>query len=101
MVKHIQKNQRLLLTDCLSVFDHFVRLRLQGLKKVAVRENFYCFLFDAVLSKNIYKKFQLVPRYISKKSPNQMKNWLKNTKECYRISVSFPGAIVQKITLAL
>ena len=73
MVKHIQKNQRLLLTDCLSVFDHFVRLRLQGLKKVAVRENFFFFFFDAVLSKKYLQKASIRPKiYFKKKSkPNQ------------------------------
>ena len=31
MVKHIQTLRRLLLTNCLSVFDHFVGLVLKGL----------------------------------------------------------------------
>ena len=31
MVKHTQKNCWLLPTNCLSVFDHFVRLALKGL----------------------------------------------------------------------
>ena len=73
------------------MFDHFVRLRLQGLKKVAVRANFYCFcFFDAVLSKNIYKKFQLVPRYISKKSPNQMKIDLRTPRDAIESQIVFP-----------
>ena len=31
MIKHTQKIRRLLPTNCLSVFDHFVRLALKGL----------------------------------------------------------------------
>ena len=31
MIKHTQTNRRPLLTDCLSVFDHFVRLAIKGL----------------------------------------------------------------------
>ena len=31
MVKHTQTIRRLLLTNCLSVFDHFVELALKGL----------------------------------------------------------------------
>ena len=31
MVKHTQKNRRLLLTNCLSVFDYLVGLALEGL----------------------------------------------------------------------
>ena len=37
MVKHTQTIRRLLLTNCLSVFDHFVRLALKGLKYVALQ----------------------------------------------------------------
>ena len=33
MVKHTQTIRRLLPTNCLSVFDHFVGLVLKGLKK--------------------------------------------------------------------
>ena len=32
MVKHIQTNRRLLPTNCLSVFNHFVGLMVIGLK---------------------------------------------------------------------
>ena len=32
MVKHTQPIRRLLPTNCLSVFDHFVALALKGLK---------------------------------------------------------------------
>ena len=40
MVKHIQTNPRLLLTNCLSVFDHFVDLALKGPKdKLYVSKN--------------------------------------------------------------
>ena len=34
MVKHTQKIRRQKLTNYLSVFDHFVRLRLNGSKKI-------------------------------------------------------------------
>ena len=33
MIEHTQTVRRLLLTNCLSVFDHFVRLTLKGLFK--------------------------------------------------------------------
>ena len=32
MVKHTQASRRLLATDCLHVFDHFVGLALKGIK---------------------------------------------------------------------
>ena len=34
MVKHTQRIRRLLLTNCLNVFDHFVGLALNGLTNV-------------------------------------------------------------------
>ena len=36
MVKHTQTIRRLLATNCLSVFDHFVWLALKGLKSTNV-----------------------------------------------------------------
>ena len=35
MVKHTQTIRRLLLTNCLSVFDHFIGLALKGLRDIA------------------------------------------------------------------
>ena len=35
MIKHTQTIRRLLPTNCLSVFDHFVGLGLKGLRKLA------------------------------------------------------------------
>ena len=39
MVEHTQTIRRLLQTNCLSVFDHFVGLALKGLIKIFL--NFY------------------------------------------------------------
>ena len=39
MVKHIQTIRRLLATNCLSVFDHSVRLVLKGLRNSFVNKN--------------------------------------------------------------
>ena len=36
MVKHTQTIRRLLPTNCLSVFDHFVGLALKGLKELYI-----------------------------------------------------------------
>ena len=38
MVKHTQTIRRLLLTNCLSVFEHFERLALKGLRKLGQSE---------------------------------------------------------------
>ena len=38
MVKHTQTIRRLLLTNCLSVFDHFVVLTLKGLNCLSSTE---------------------------------------------------------------
>ena len=37
MVKHTQTIRRLLPKDCLSVFDHFVKLALKGLNSLNIR----------------------------------------------------------------
>ena len=42
MVKHTQTICRLLPTKCLSVFDHFVGLLLEGLKHVSISKIFKC-----------------------------------------------------------
>ena len=39
MVKHTQTIRRLLLTNCLSVFDHFMRLALKGLRLIDYEVN--------------------------------------------------------------
>ena len=39
MVKHTQKLFRLLPTNCLSLFDHFVGLPLKGFRELCVRKN--------------------------------------------------------------
>ena len=41
MVKHTQTIHRLLLTNCLSVFDHFVGLVLKGLGKLSLKQKTY------------------------------------------------------------
>ena len=38
MVKHTQTIRRLLLTNCLSVFEHFQRLALKGLRNLGQSE---------------------------------------------------------------
>ena len=38
MVKHTQTIRRLLLTNCLSVFEHFERLALKGLRNLGQSE---------------------------------------------------------------
>ena len=50
MVKHTQIIRRLLSTDCLSVFDHFVGLALKGLKTL--------FFFNFELNLKILKQKQ-------------------------------------------
>ena len=44
MVKHTQTMRRQKPTNCLSVFDHFVKLALKGLQKIGdlkVKERFF------------------------------------------------------------
>ena len=45
MVKHPQTIRRLLPTNCLSVFDHFVRLALKGLRR---RKSIKSFIFHDI-----------------------------------------------------
>ena len=64
MVKHTQAIRRLLPTNCLSVFEHFVKLALKGLnkhapcKKKQARRNQMPF-FNKELSKTIMTRTKL------------------------------------------
>ena len=69
MVKHIQTIRRLLPTNCLSVFDHFVGLALKGL--ISFKTSSRLFLVEAkdhletVYGLSIYIRFQLHTYYHS------------------------------------
>ena len=55
MVKHTQTIRRMLLTNCLSVFHHFVELALKGLRldKVSRANEKVLEVLSAVLLQNI------------------------------------------------
>ena len=51
MIKDIQTIRRLLATNCMSVFDHFVELALKG----QVKSNFIWILFRGIsIAKQLY-----------------------------------------------
>ena len=64
MIEHTQTVRRVLLTNSLSVFDHFVRLALKGLFKI----------FNEECNLNLELIFQLLFTYDWHKSSN---NYLK------------------------
>ena len=57
MVKHTQTICRLLPTNCLSVFNHFVSLALKGLMFPTVLQESKPKLFEALLTSLAHEKF--------------------------------------------
>ena len=64
MIEHTQTVRRVLLTNSLSVFDHFVRLALKGLFKI----------FNEECNLNLELIFQLLFTY----------DWHKSSKNCLK-----------------
>ena len=60
MVKHTQTIPQLLSTNCLSVFDHFVGLKLKGLNKQHANLEFRDRLQISLLIQSEFKKLKLL-----------------------------------------
>ena len=71
MVKHNQTIHRLLPTNCLSVFDHFVGLALKGLNNSKVNIVNHEYLTKRGLINSLAKYFISVP------PQNAMEHWAK------------------------
>ena len=71
MVKHTRTIHRLLLTNCLSVFDHFVVLALRDDNSVWTLHTFYTFSHNFFLS----KEFFLIKVYIFQKHKILSSEW--------------------------
>ena len=61
MVKHTQTIRRLLPTNCLTMFDHFVRLALKGLKQY---ENRFSYCYFRKIPKSCYAFVRILGRDI-------------------------------------
>ena len=93
MIKHVQTICRVLPTNCLSVFDHFVGLALKGLHTSLTWILYWEFYkkFRAAIFKNDYArhlgntfhdKFCLGNRFKVNESNGEMSRGAKNLKEC-------------------
>ena len=59
MIQHTQTIFRLLPTNCLSVFDHFIRLSLIGLKHIFLYKTLFPVAFYAIMNNDFAKNLRL------------------------------------------